>query len=69
MSRRFTPGTAPTLGIQLAPPTVGAVAYLSLNGGAPDLAAHVLVGYGLMQALLLLCLLPWIMQQPFSASY
>jgi tellurite resistance protein len=59
----------PTLGIQLAPPTVGAVAYLSVNGGAPDLLAHALVGYGLMQALLLLRLLPWIMQQPFSASY
>jgi tellurite resistance protein len=59
----------PTLGIQLAPPPVGAVAYLSVNGGAPDLLAHALVGYGLMQALLLLRLLPWIMQQPFSASY
>ncbi len=59
----------PTLGIQLAPPTVGAVAYLSVNGGVPDLAAHALVGYGLMQALLLLRLLPWIMQQPFAASY
>jgi tellurite resistance protein len=59
----------PTLGIQIAPPTVGAVAYLSVNGGAPDLVAHALVGYGLMQALLLLRLLPWIMQQPFAASY
>jgi tellurite resistance protein len=59
----------PTLGIQLAPPTVGAVAYLSVNGGIPDLAAHALVGYGLMQALLLLRLLPWIMKQPFTASY
>src|ERR1700742_1340148 len=29
----------PTLGIQLAPPAVGAVAYLSVNGGAPDLLA------------------------------
>jgi tellurite resistance protein len=59
----------PTLGIQLAPPVVGAVAYLSVNGGAPDLLAHALVGYGLFQALLLLRLLPWIMQQPFGASY
>jgi tellurite resistance protein len=59
----------PTLGIQLAPATVGAVAYLSVNDGVPDLAAHALVGYGLMQALLLLRLLPWIMQQPFAASY
>jgi tellurite resistance protein len=59
----------PTLGIQLAPPAVGAVAYLSVNGGAPDLFAHALVGYGLLQALLLLRILPWIMQQPFAASY
>jgi len=59
----------PTLGIQLAPPTVGAVAYLSINGGMPDMVAHVLVGYGLLQALLLLRLLPWIMEQPFSVSY
>jgi tellurite resistance protein len=59
----------PTLGIQLAPPTVGAVAYLSINGGVPDMVAHVLVGYGLLQALLLLRLLPWIMEQPFAVSY
>jgi tellurite resistance protein len=59
----------PTLGIQLAPPTVGAVAYLSVSGGAPDLFAHVLIGYGLLQALLLLRLLPWIMQHPFTPSY
>jgi tellurite resistance protein len=59
----------PTLGIQLAPPCVGAVAYLSVNGGTPDLVAHALVGYGLLQALLLLRLLPWIREQPFAASY
>jgi tellurite resistance protein len=59
----------PTLGIQLAPPTVGAVAYLSINGGVPDMVAHILVGYGLLMALLLLRLLPWIMEQPFSVSY
>lgn len=59
----------PTLGIQLAPPVVGAVAYLSVNGGAPDLFAHALVGYGLLQGLLMLRLLPWIRQQPFTAGY
>jgi tellurite resistance protein len=65
----LAPPLRPTLGIQLAPPVVGAVAYLSINGGAPDLFAHALVGYGLLQALLLLRLLPWIMQQPFATSY
>lgn len=59
----------PTLGIQLAPAVVGAVAYLSVSGGAPDLFARVLVGYGLLQGLLLLRLLPWLRQQPFSAGY
>jgi tellurite resistance protein len=59
----------PTLGIQLAPPVVGTVAYLAINGGIPDMFAHILIGYGLMMALLLLRLLPWIMEQPFSVSY
>jgi len=65
----MAPALRATLGIQLAPPTVGAVAYLSVNGGIPDLVAHALVGYGLMQAVLLLRLLPWVMKHPFSPSY
>jgi tellurite resistance protein len=67
--RRCRSHYGPTLGIQLAPPTVGAVAYLGINGGVPDPVAHALVGYGLLQALLLLRLLPWIMEQPFAVSY
>ena len=63
------PALRPTLGIQLAPPTVGAVAYLSVSGAGADLIAHGLLGYGLLQALLLLRMLPWIMQQPFAPSY
>jgi tellurite resistance protein len=59
----------PVLGIQLAPAVVGGVTYLSLNGGAPDLFAQVLLGYGVFQALLLLRLLPWIARQPFAPSY
>lgn len=59
----------PVLGIQLAPPVVGGVTYMSINGGAPDLFAQMLLGYGLYQALLLLRLLPWIARQPFTASY
>ena len=59
----------PALGIQLAPPTVGAMAYLSVAGGAPDVVAHALLGYGLLQALLLVRMLPWIMEQPFAPSY
>jgi tellurite resistance protein len=59
----------PTLGIQLAPPAVGAVAYLSVTAGLPDVVAHALVGYALLQLLVLLRMLPWIRQQPFAASY
>ncbi len=59
----------PTLGIQLAPPVVAAVAYLAVTDGRPDLLAHALLGYGILQALLLLRLLPWIAEQPFAPSY
>ncbi|MCR0985531.1 dicarboxylate transporter/tellurite-resistance protein TehA [Roseomonas populi] len=59
----------PTLGIQLAPPVVGAVCYLSVTSGPPDVLAHALLGYGLLQALLLLRLLPWIREQPFTPAY
>ncbi len=44
----------PTMGVQLAPPAVGAVAYISVMPGPPDLMAHALIGYGLLQALILL---------------
>ena len=59
----------PTLGVQLAPPVVGGVAYLSLTTGTPDLFAFALLGYGLFQALMLLRLLPWIRQQAFVPGY
>ncbi|PXV53594.1 tellurite resistance protein [Dyella jiangningensis] len=60
----------PTLGIQLAPPTVGSFALLSL--GTPPASVflvHAMFGYGLLQALILIRLLPWIRAQPFSAGY
>ena len=59
----------PILGVQLAPPVVGGVTYLSLTTGVPDLFAMILLGYGLYQALLLLRLLPWIRQQAFVPGY
>lgn len=59
----------PSLGIQLAPPTVGAVAYVSVMGGPPDMLLYGLMGYGLLQALLLLRLLPWIGEQSFVPAY
>jgi tellurite resistance protein len=55
------PALRPTLGIQLAPPCVAAVAYLNVTGGGPDLLVHGLVGYALLQALILLRMGPWLL--------
>ena len=65
----LAPPLRPTLGIQLAPPTVGCSAYLAITSGPPDLLAQMLLGYGVFQALLLIRLLPWIIRQPFAPSY
>lgn len=59
----------PTLGIQLAPPAVGAVSYLAAGGGAGDLLGHALIGYALLQVLLLLRMARWIGEAPFAPSY
>ncbi len=73
----FEPGMPltmrPLITIMLAPPGIACVAYLSITGGIkgdkPDLFAHALFGYGLLQLFHLLRLLPWITCQPFAASY
>lgn len=52
----------PTLGIQLAPAPVGAVAYIAIGGGTPDMFVHALIGYGLLQLLVLARLWRWIAQ-------
>jgi len=54
------PPLRPTLGIQLAPPAVAAVAYLNVGSGYPDLFVHALMGYALLQGLVLLRLWPWL---------
>ena len=65
----FPPPLRPTLGIQLAPPTVGALAYMSAMPGPADTLVHAMIGYGLLQALILLRLLPWLMKDSFSPAY
>lgn len=62
------PAIRPTLGIQLAPPVVGCVAYMAVIGDA-DLFAQALFGYGLLQAVVLLRLLPWFRETGFAAGY
>lgn len=59
----------PTLGIQLAPPAVGLLAFTSVTSGPPSFAASILVGYALLQGLLLLRLLPWVAKQAFGPGY
>jgi tellurite resistance protein len=59
----------PTLGIQLAPPAVGALAYLNVGPGQPDMFVQALMGYALLQVGLLARLWRWLTEQPFSPSY
>jgi len=54
------PALRPTLGVQLAPAPVGAVAYISVSGGAPDIFVHAMIGYGILQLVVLLRLSPWL---------
>lgn len=65
----LAPPLRPTLGIQLAPPAVGAVCYVSISGGPADVFAHMLIGYALLQGLLLARMGRWIAEQPFGPSY
>jgi len=62
------PPLRPVLGIQLAPPTVGAAAYLSITSGPPDTVVYGLIGYGLLQLLLLARLARWIFAAGVTAS-
>ena len=62
------PMQRPTLGIQLAPPTVGAVALLAVPD-APVMAVQMLLGYGIIQAAVTARLLPWISRHGLSAGY
>ena len=58
-----------SLGIQLAPALVACSAWFSVNGGEADTFAKMLFGYGLLQLLFMLRLLPWYLSQPFNASF
>lgn len=40
-----------------------------LNGGEADTFAKLLFGYGLLQLLFMLRLMPWYLRQPFNASF
>ena len=64
LQRLRSAGALPTplrtsLGIQLAPALVACSAWLSVNGGEADTFAKLLFGYGLLQLLFMLRLMPW----------
>lgn len=65
----LSPPLRPTLGIQLAPPAVGALAYISVMQGPADILVHAMIGYGLLQTLIMVRLLPWITKEGFSPAY
>ena len=65
----LAPALRPTLGIQLAPPAVGAVAALAVFGEAGHPLVAAMTGYALLQALILLRLLAWIRRQAFVPGY
>jgi tellurite resistance protein len=68
MTHKLPVSLRATLGIHLAPPAVACVAYLSVTDGPPDRLAQMLFGYALLQALVMLRLVPWLREQPFSPA-
>ena len=65
----LAPPLRPTLGIQLAPPAVGALCCITVGSAYSGQLAHMMIGYALLQALILLRMVRWLREQPFSASY
>jgi tellurite resistance protein len=56
----------PALAIELAPPTVGGIAWFEINGNRPDMAAYVLAGYAVLMGLVQLRLIPIYRKAPFG---
>ncbi|AXC15788.1 Tellurite resistance protein TehA [Acidisarcina polymorpha] len=63
------PEQRPSLGIQFAPAAVAAVTYLSIQGGVPDLFSKALLGYAILQGLVVVRLIGWIMVSPLNVRY
>jgi tellurite resistance protein len=67
--RTLPPDAAlPTVAIELAPPTVGSLAYFALYGDRIDTIAALFGGYGLLMVLAQLRLLPAYLRLPFRPS-
>ncbi len=59
----------PTLVILIAPPSVGFIAWIELNGGHIDAFAHVLINTALFFTALVAVQLPAILRLPFALSF
>ena len=73
LSRLFTVGTlpprlSPTLAILIAPPAVGALAWVRLGGSFDDPLVKILLGVAVFQLLLLAVQAPALRQMPFAIS-
>ncbi|OYU50506.1 MAG: dicarboxylate transporter/tellurite-resistance protein TehA [Rhizobiales bacterium PAR1] len=68
LTHTLPPNLRPTMGLHLATPAVGSVAYLAVTSGPPDRFVQMLFGYALLQALVMLRLVPWLREQPFTPA-
>ncbi len=57
-----------TFGIHLTPSAVASVTYLTMTDGQPDRLSQMLLGYALLQALVMLRLWRWLGEQPFAPA-
>ena len=69
VEQALAPAVRGIVGIQLAPPFVACGAYFAVHGGAVDGFALMLIGYGCLQGLFLLRLLPWLLSDGFFMSF
>lgn len=58
-----------SFGIQLAPALVACSAYLAVNQNHIDFFAKMLLGYGLLQLVFMIRLIPWFTRQAFTLSF
>ncbi len=65
-NRTLPPALRATLGIHLTPPAIACVAYLELGDLSPDRFVQGVFGYALLQGAVILRLVPWLREQPFS---
>jgi len=65
----LAPGSLPSLGILLAPPATGGVAWFAANGGHPDSVTDVLGGVLVLMLLLQLFLIPRYRRGGFSLDF